>query len=100
MTVYKISFHSKAKSDLHNHFISLSNFLKDSKKAFDLCEEIRSKAKLLNEFPERNRAFGEKRIQLAGKYSIVYRIRGDVVEILRIVPSSSKYIAQLREIKE
>lgn len=64
--------------------------------AENLIRNIKKEMTSLEYFPERNQAFGDKRIQLVGKYSIVYRVTGDVVEILRVVPSSCGYIAKLR----
>lgn len=48
---------------------------------------------LVESQPEREQGM---RIQLANKYSVIYRVSGDFVVVLRVVHSSSKYIDNLR----
>ncbi len=96
MKSYKLKLSSRFQQEAREIAFSIYQLTKEEKTANKKYHMILDNAYSLEIFPERNQAFGECRILQAEKYSIVYKISGDVVEILRVVPSSSRYIARLR----
>lgn len=96
MKNFKVIFSPRFQQNALDIFSNLENLTKDRVVAQRNYKKIMETALSLDYFPERNQAYGNNRIQQVGNYSIVYRITGDTVEILRVLPSSSQYIAKLR----
>ncbi len=96
MKKYRIENDINSDIDLERLFYNIAQYPDSLPRAEQFLRDIKQGMESLTYSPERNQSFRGRRILLVGKYSIVYRITGDLVEILRVVPSSCGYIAKIR----
>lgn len=85
---YRLKILPRAENDLNNIFDYIFTESLEESIAQNMIDNILRSIETLSTFPKRWPEFQEYRQMIVGKYNVIYRIDGDLVQIIRVKHSA------------